>query len=116
MNTAATALNREQSPDGTQRQAGKQSPQLKSVATVSGSGRRGGRRVYEYKPGSWWSHLLFGMGTLAFMTVPALMPGVTSDALIKGYLGFLLASYGVVCIWGIFRALHKPAGRMSARH
>ena len=83
--------------------------------TQSGQWHKG-RRVYEYQPGSWWSRLLYGLGTLAFLVVPPLLPWTTVVGLIKGYMVFLVVSYGIVCVWGILRSLRTPAGGRSARH
>jgi hypothetical protein len=81
--------------------------------TQSGQWHKG-RRVYEYKRGSWWSHLLYGLGTLAFLVVPSLLPGTTVAGLIKGYMGFLVVSYGIVCVWGILCALRTPVVRKNS--
>ena len=83
--------------------------------THSGNGR-----TYVYTPGSLWSHLKFGLGTLAVIAIPPLIPGVTGNGLIMGYMGGLLAVFGVVCIWGVVQGLRSPGGHhaesRSRRH
>lgn len=110
MNQAASAVNSERSPSTGHR------TQLKPVANQSGTRWRNGRRVYEYQTGSWWSHLLFGLGMLAFMAVPPLIPGMTANALIKGYIGFLAVCYGVICVWGIMRSFSQQHGGSAVSH
>jgi len=66
-------------------------------------------RTYVYTPGSLWSHLKYGLGTLAVIVIPPLIPGVTGPGLIMGYMGTLVAVLGLVCVWGMVRSL-KPAG------
>lgn len=83
-----------------------------SDATPPGRRLRG-RRVYEYQSDSWWSNLLYGLGALVFMVVPPLLPGTTVSGVIMGYIGFLALSYGLVCVWGVVRALRTPAGLSS---
>lgn len=108
MNTSATAHDPQQSPGGLPYKKDDRQQQLKPVATGTATRGRGSRHVYEQEPGAWWSHLLFGLGMLAFVTVPLLLPGITVNDLIRGYLGFLLTAYGIVCVWGIVRSLARP--------
>jgi hypothetical protein len=68
-------------------------------------------RTYVYTPGSLWSHLKYGLGTLAVLVFPPLIPGATVHGLIMGYgaaLGVLLATFFV---WGAVRNLHSRKGR-----
>jgi hypothetical protein len=39
-------------------------------------------RTYVYTPGSLWSHLRCGLGTLAVIVIPPLIPGITGQELI----------------------------------
>lgn len=66
-------------------------------------------RTYVYTPGSPWSHLKYGLGTLAAIVVPTLIPGATKNGLIMGYVGVLVGVVGIVCVWGMVRSL-KPVG------
>lgn len=85
-----------------------------NAMTQSGRWRKG-RRVYDYQTGSWWSHLLYGLGMLVFLVAPPLLHGNTVTGLIKGYMGFLVISLGIVCVWGMLRTLHTPARGNSTR-
>ena len=66
-------------------------------------------RTYVYTPGSLWSHLKYGLGALAVIVIPPLIPGVTGPGLIMGYMGALVAVLTIVGVWGMVRSL-KPAG------
>jgi len=72
-------------------------------------------RVYEYTPGPFWSHLRYGLGTLAVLVLPPLIPAVTGRVLMMGYLGLLVAIYETVCAWGVAHALRRPAGGAATR-
>ena len=78
--------------------------------------KREGRRVYEYQPGTWWSHLLYGLGTLAFLVVPSMLPGATVAGLIKIYIGLLIIICGILFVWGVLRAMRTPAVGTWKRH
>lgn len=45
------------------------------------------------------------MGVLAVLVIPPMIPGVTVRGLIMGYVGMVMALYGIVCVWGIVRGL-----------
>lgn len=118
MNRVTTALNRELSQGDRQRRSGEHQTRPEAIVTGRGARRQNGQRIHEYRPGSWQSHLLFGLGTLALMALPPLLPGMTTDLLLKGYLGFLAVSYGIICVWGIARGLAGPhaGAAQRARH
>jgi hypothetical protein len=59
---------------------------------------------------------MYGLGTLAFLVVPSMLPGATVTGLIKGYIGLLLIICGILCIWGVLRAMQSPAVGTSKRH
>jgi hypothetical protein len=67
--------------------------------------------TYVYAPASLWSNLAYGLGTLAFLVIPPLIPGVTTSGLIMGYVGALVIVYTVICVWGMVRSLYPPRGR-----
>jgi hypothetical protein len=117
MNQTATATQaRDMLPESNH--PGKQeSGPVSSTGTTALAGRkRKGRRVYEYQNGSWWSHLLYGLGTLVFLVVPSMMPGATVTGLVKLYIGFLVICYGIICAWGVLRAMRTPVAGISRRH
>ncbi len=68
-----------------------------------------------YTPGSPLSHLMYGLGTLAFLVVPPLVPVFTGRGLIMGYMIVLVTVYTVVCLWGIGRALHFTGTQKKIR-
>ena len=80
-------------------------------AGVSAKTHSGNGRTYVYTPGSLWSNLKFGLGTLAVITIPPLIPGVTGRGLIMGYMGGLVAIFTVVCVWGMVRSMYPQGGR-----
>jgi len=87
-----------------------------AVPLQSPAGKRRTRgRVYEYTPGKLWSHLLYGLGTLAILVIPPMVPGVTGRGLIMGYMGMLVVLYGIICVWGIVRGLRSPVNRTATR-
>ena len=71
--------------------------------------RKRSGHTYIYTPGSLWSHLKYGLGTLAVIVIPPLIPGVTGNGLIMGYMGALVAVLALVCVWGMVRSL-RPGG------
>jgi len=80
-------------------------------ARVAARSRSGKGRSYVYIPGSPWSHLKFGLGTLAVIVIPPLIPGVTGSGLVMGYMSALVGVFTVVCLWGMVRSLSPPGGR-----
>jgi hypothetical protein len=72
-------------------------------------------RTCVYTPASLWSHLKYGLGTLAVLVIPPMIPGVTGRGLIVGYVGTLVTIYTIVCIWGIVRDLRSPVAHMGVR-
>lgn len=72
-------------------------------------------RAYVYTPASFMSHVKFGLGTLAVLVVPALIPGVTGRGLIMGYIGALVAVYFVICVLGVLRSMHISATHDNGR-
>jgi hypothetical protein len=72
-------------------------------------------RVYVYTPASFVSRVKFGLGTLAVLVVPPLIPGVTGRGLIMGYIGALVAAYFVICVWGILRSMQISATHDNGR-
>lgn len=117
MSPAATAIDREAFRDETQHTGVEPHQPRGTLAAVPGEGRRRGRRVYEHRSGPWWSNLLYGLGTLAVFGLPPLIPGATVNGVIMGYLGVLLVGYGVICIWGMLRAVSRsdPAATRRKR-
>jgi len=86
------------------------------VPLQSPAGKRRTRgRVYEYTPGTLWSHLLYGLGALAILVIPPMVPGVTGHGLIMGYMGMLVVLCGIICVWGIVRGLRSPVNRTATR-
>ena len=82
-----------------------------AATTVSAKYRSRNVRTCVYTPGSLWSHLKYGLGTLAVIVIPPLIPGVTGNGLIMGYMGALVAVLGIVCAWGMVRSLRPPGRR-----
>ena len=78
---------------------------------VSANYRSGNGQTWVYTPGSLWSHLKYGLGTLAVIMIPPLVPGVTGNGLVMGYMGALVAVLGIVCAWGMVRSLRPPGRR-----
>lgn len=78
---------------------------------VSAKYRSGNGKTCVYTPGSLWSHLKYGLGTLAVIVIPLLIPGATGPGLIMGYMGALVAVLAIVCVWGMVRSLQPPGGR-----
>jgi hypothetical protein len=78
---------------------------------VSGSNRQTKGRTYVYTPGSLWSHLKYGLGTLGVLVIPPLIPGATAQGLIMGYISVLGVIFTIICVWGMVRNLHPPGGR-----
>ncbi len=78
-------------------------PDMHEMASAGKHDRHG--KAYVYTPASFVSHVKFGLGTLAVLVVPPLIPGVTGRGLIMGYIGALVAVYSVVCIWGVVRSM-----------
>lgn len=72
-------------------------------------------RAYVYTPASIMSHLKFGLGTLAVLVIPPLIPGVTDRGLIMGYTGTLAAVYTIVCVWGAVRSMRSSAAQENGR-
>jgi hypothetical protein len=115
MNQTATATQaRDMLPESNH--PGKQESGPVPATTPLAGRKRMGRRVYECQPGSWRSHLLYGLGTLVSLVVPSNLPGATVTGLIKGYIGLLVISYGIICVWGVLRAIRTPAVGISKRH
>jgi hypothetical protein len=84
-------------------------PEMSASAPARGRHVKG--RTYVYSPGSLWSHLKYGLGTLAVLVIPPLIPGTTVRGLIMGYgdvLGIFLATFFV---WGMVQHLHSRKGR-----
>ena len=73
--------------------------------------RSGNGRTYVYTPDSPWSNLKYGLGTLAVVVIPTLIPGVTGRGLIMGYMGALATVFTIICVWGMVRSLHPHEGR-----
>jgi len=73
--------------------------------------RSGNGRTYVYTPDSLWSNLKYGLGALAVIVIPTLIPGVTGRGLIMGYMGALAAVFTIICVWGMVRSLRPHEGR-----
>ena len=80
-------------------------------ARASAKYRSGNGQTCVYTPGSLWSHLKYGLGTLAVIVIPPLIPGATGPGLIMGYMGALVAVLTIVCVWGMVRSLQPPGRR-----
>ena len=78
---------------------------------VSAKYRSGNGQTCVYTPGSLWSHLKYGLGTLVVIVIPPLIPGATGTGLIMGYMGALVAVLGMVCVLGMVRSLQPPGRR-----
>lgn len=76
-----------------------------AAAAASAKYRSRNVRTYVYTPASVWSHLKYGLGTLAVIMIPPMIPGVTGNGLIMGYIGALVAVLTLVCVWGMVRSL-----------
>jgi hypothetical protein len=78
---------------------------------LSARGRHEEGHTYVYAPASLWSNLMYGLGTLAVLVIPPLIPGVTTPGLIMGYIAALVIVFTVVCVWGMVRSLYSRRGR-----
>ena len=87
--------------------------QVKSEVSANAPARGRGQkdRTYVYAPDSLWSNLRYGLGTLAVILLPPLIPGVTGRELIMGYMGALVTVFSVVCVWGMVRSLYPSERR-----
>lgn len=97
-------------PSRPQRNIGeKAKPEVSASAPARGRHEKG--RTYVYTPGSLWSHLKYGLGTLAVLVIPPLIPGATVRGLIMGYGGALGIFLAIFFVWGTVRNLHSRKGR-----
>ena len=60
------------------------------------------------------SSLGFGLGTLAFVLWPVLIPGVNLEMAVVDSCAIALVGYIGLCLWGVYRCLHKPARHRPA--
>ena len=65
--------------------------------------------------GSIGSHLLFGLGTLVFLS-PMLIPGIPINWLAAGYLALFVLTVLAAVTWASIRALSSRSRRSRHRH
>jgi len=60
------------------------------------------------------SNIKYGVGMLAFMTIPPLIPGVTTRIIIIGYMCVVVSIYMAVTIMAAIRVRHPARRRKMA--
>ena len=73
---------------------------------IAPSIRRDSDRGYEH--GLHWENLAYGIGTLAIIAGPPLIPGVEFKGWGVTLIGLVLALYFAVCVVGAWRSLRGP--------
>ncbi len=78
-------------------------------------GRRRRTPAYHYEPGSIWSHLMYGLATLAVIILPPLIPGVSVRGLVMGYMIVLALLVATGMLWATLRAFRSRSHHASQR-
>lgn len=60
----------------------------------------------EYIPDSVWVNIRYGLGMMAFIVIPPLIPGASVRLLIMGYMSVIVGIYLAVGIMAAVRARH----------
>lgn len=79
--------------------------QQTTLASQTNSNSYGKKPVSNYTPDSLWSNLRYGLGMLAFIAIPPLIPGASVRFLIMGYMFVIVSIYTVVAIVVAMRVL-----------
>jgi len=60
----------------------------------------------EYKPDSIWVNILYGLGMLAFIIIPPLIPGTSTRILIIGYISVVCGVYIAAAVMSAVRTIY----------
>jgi len=82
--------------------------QQTTPATQPNSDSSGKETISNYASGSLWSNLGYGLGMMAVIVFPPLIPGASVRLLIMGYMFVIVSIYTVAAIVAAMRAL-RPA-------
>lgn len=66
---------------------------------------------YEYIPDSVCVNIRYGLGMVAFIVIPPLIPGASTKLLIMGYMLVITGIYIAAGIMSVIRARHHNASR-----
>lgn len=72
--------------------------QQTTLASQPNSNSYGKKPVSNYTPDSLWSNLRYGLGMLAVIVIPPLIPGASVRLLIMGYMVVIVSIYTVAAI------------------
>lgn len=72
--------------------------QQTTLASRPNSNSYGKKPVSHYTPDSLWSNLRYGLGMMAVIVIPPLIPGASVRLLIMGYMFMILSIYTVAAI------------------
>ena len=75
-----------------------ESPQQALLASQANSNSYEKEPVSNYTPDSLWSNLRYGLGMLAVILIPPLIPGASVPLLIMGYMGVIVTIYVLLAI------------------
>ena len=81
-------------------------PQTVAV-NASMAARSSRRAIANEQQSSIWSNIKYGLGMLAFIVIPPLLPGVTTRHLVIMYSGIALAVYLLAFVLALVRTLRK---------
>lgn len=79
--------------------------QQTTLASQANSNSYGKKPASHYTPDSLWSNLRYGLGMLAVIVIPPLIPGASVSLLIMGYMVMIVSIYTVAAIVTAMRVL-----------
>lgn len=56
-----------------------------------------------YKPDSYWSNVLYGIGMLAFILIPVVIPGMTVKVTAIGLYSIIISTYVIALFYNVIR-------------
>jgi len=71
--------------------------------THTKSQARDSQEVPSYKPASYWSNIMYGVGMLAFIMIPVVTSGMTVKSTVIGIYSLILGTYIVAILFYLIR-------------
>jgi len=69
----------------------------------------------DYKPDSYWSNVLYGIGMLALIMIPVLIPGMTVKATVIGLYSLIIGTYVAALLYYVVRIKNSTGHRKRGR-
>ena len=68
----------------------------------------------DYKTDSYWSNVLYGIGMLAFILIPVVVPGMTAKVTAFGLYSIIISSYVIALLYNVIRTKQPTRYRKRA--